>query len=438
MNQKLQTACIEFRFPEIPLAVGLARESFEFRIRNGLHSMPDTEIERIRVLLLRVRNRLLKTVQEESARTKRDFDLEMDALISYLDSLRENATRPSEYVPRGVCAVIASSIWPIFHSTQFILANLLVGNEVILKPSERVSRIVLEWVRELRSLGGSLESVQVLVGDQETGRRLACNDGVDVIIFQGGYETGMRIRQDTLASPSKELLLFLGSKNPIVLNKPITEEICGTILENAFLGAGQHCLSTPLLFVQARHFNDALEGLSKALRSSSGTDEGGANWIGVLQDQARVERYLKFINVLEREGARFELKGNRDSSRTHSCFSTPTLAAFREIRPGQMRKMESFQTEVLGPHLTMVSYADFDELLGLFDDLTYGLACSFFGNPSSPEQLVLAQKVGLVTLGASLFELDPWKGAIARKRSGNHGRLGHRLLGQLALECAEK
>jgi acyl-CoA reductase-like NAD-dependent aldehyde dehydrogenase len=391
------------------------------------------ELELLLQSLHSQKERFFAIANQESGRTKADFNAEFAAVMDYVRSVKANHSSLSGLSPRGVCVLVGSSIWPIFYGLQFTLSNLLIGNPVIIKPSERTTRLVLEWVSVLRSSCEWFEFLQVVVGERDTGRQLVCHSGVDIVIFQGSYEVGMRIRQDTIPYPGKEVLLFLGAKNAIVLDTKITPGVRDLVIRDAFLGAGQNCLNAPLIFVESSSFDQVCNEIAETVQQRSNTISEDHDLIGPLQDSARLERYLKFTSLLEREGAVLHLKGNRDPLRPKSCFVSPTVASFRGIGPEQIRKYASFQGEFPGPHLTMIAYRNLNELAHSFESLSYGHSCGYWGEKSSEEfEFMIRRHFGRFFINKSLMSIDAWSSPLSRKRSGNHARLGSSLFDQLS------
>ncbi len=399
--------------------------------RNRQESFSGKDLDKIQQELLDHKDRLFDIVRIESGRTINDFSVEFDSTIAYIQSLRDHEDFYGRYSSRGICVVVGSSVWPIFYSIQFTLANFVVGNPVILKPSEKTTKIALEIARILQGSTVSPISIQVVVGDKEVGRRLISHPKVDIVIFQGSYEVGMRIRQDVLHIPSREVLLYLGSKNVTVLNRGISSQLVDTVLEDAFLGAGQNCLSSPLLFIHDEYFDgvveELLEGVDRLTKNIAKTKDA----LGPLQDQGSVDRYLKYSSVIEREGAEMIFKGKRLAEQ--SCFVTPTVATFRDLNFEKIREMVVFHQEVLGPSLTIIKFDDMVEIARGFEALSYGLGCSIWSEKISVDFSDLAERhFGRVVRNGSLVRPDVWISPLARKKSGNHGRLGQRLLEQIS------
>jgi acyl-CoA reductase-like NAD-dependent aldehyde dehydrogenase len=292
---------------------------------------------------------------------------------------------------------------------------------------------VLEWIVALQDRVEAFRTVQVVVGGPETGRRLALQANIDIVLFQGSYETGMRIRQDTLHEPSKELMLFLGARNPVILDRRINRDLETLILKDALLSAGQNCFNASLLLVNEVFFSEARDSLKESMASIATLAGDSEDWVGPLQESARVERYLKFVNLLEREGASLLVHGNRKAGPVPTGFVLPSLAAFEGLSVSDLKKKASIQSETPGPHLTLIPYRDYHDLSEFFSALSYGLICGFHSEGSREPLISAAGKnFGRIMLNRGLLDFSPTESPFPRKKSGNHARLGFEMMNQLA------
>ncbi len=377
------------------------------------------------------RERLFSTIEQETGRIECDFEAELAAVRALLGAFDEIPAPGPGLEARGVAAVVGSSVWPVLHSVQFALLNLGAGNPVILKPAEKVTRTVQALVGLLANAHPLWNDVRVLPGDRETGRRLVCHEGVSVVVFQGSFEAGMRVRQDTLSQPAKEVLLFLGAKNPVILLDEPGEAVLDAILRDAFVGAGQNCLSASQVWVQGAFFERFVADFhekSKAFRIGSA---GSGALMGPLLDAAISDRYFKFIGISEREGAEIVMRGKPLSSSGGGNLVTPTLAVFSSMTPDQMRRSVSLQTEILAPHLSIIRFDRDEELSGALSRLSYGHSAAIYGDSSHARALAEGLSFGRVLVNQELLRSDPSVSAQVCKRSGNHAMLGTGLLGQL-------
>jgi len=376
---------------------------------------------------------LIRRIQEETGRVEGDLALEFQQTRAMLEGLRSSPDLEAAREARGVAAVVLSAVWPVFYPVQFALFNLLIGNPVILKPSEKTTASVLELFSALRLAHPAWERVQVLAGDRELGRRLVCHEAVSVVVFQGSFETGMRVRQDTLSQPAKEVLLFLGAKNPVILLDSLenTGTIEEQILRDAFTGAGQHCLAASQVWVPARRLEAFVDSFHEKCKAFTIGGPGEGAFMGPILDAAVTDRYFKFIGISEREGARIVMRGKNHPSKKEGHFVTPTLAVFESVSEDRMRRSVSLQTEILAPHLSILSYENEDSLARVLSRSSYGHSAAIFGPADDAKILAERLAFGRIVINRGLFEISPQVRAQVFKRSGNHARLGPGILDQL-------
>ena len=413
---------VSFRYSDIDRALELARSQLvESRPLHGLEL--ESFLTSTRECLVRNRDRWFPISAAESGRTLPDLEMEFSHCLRYLGGIGR-AQNPG-FRSRGIAAVAASQTWPWLQALEFCISNLMVGNPVIFKPSERTVFTLHEFFLGLGKEVPAWKKVQFLPGDREFSRRLLCHEAVSLVLFQGSFETGMRVKQDTLSQPAKEVLLFLGAKNPVILDEVVPDPVLDRVIRDAFLGAGQNCRSASLLLVQEKGFESTLDRLhDRAKAFSIGTLEEGA-WMGALQDPSQADRYLKFIGISEREGAEIRMRGKPLAVKPGGAHVTPTLAVFRELGVDALKKSVSLQTEIYGPHLSVVRYPDREALLALLGRVTYGRSCSFYGSVTdSTREWFSGLPYGYGAFQSGLFDLDPLASGRVKKRSGNHAVSG--------------
>lgn len=396
---------------------------------------PRQVVAKARDALIQHQEQILKIARLELARTHADFAIEWEHTIAYLNALTvDEALGSRDLESRGLSVLLGSYVWPIFYSVQFALMNFVAGNPIILKPSEKSTLTVHAVIEVLRMLP-ELSSIQLLMGEREVGRRLATHEAVSTVLFQGSFEVGMRVKQDALSQPNKEVLLFLGSKNPAIVFADAKDGVEDAILKDAFLGAGQHCRSTSVIFVERarlRSFYEKFHELSKSFKI--GGPESGA-FMGPLIDGSVVDRFLKFVGISEREGAAVLMRGKSFVTSEKGHFVTPSIALFETLTPDRLRKSVSLQTEILSPHVSIIGFDHEADLTELLAQMNHGrLASIWTENVSRALRIARSLIVGEVLINQSVFEFDPWSTSQARKRSGNHARFGQGLLSQLTCE----
>lgn len=423
----------QYRFAEIETAVVSARQSKSLLSKLSF-SEKLSVIRNAALTLQREKATLFDLASQELGRGRADLEQEWRSLELFLALCSDQSHLPEieNSVPRGISVVLGSQVWPIFHSVNFAFLNFLAGNEVILKPSEKASLTVLKLFELLRAAHSEFFSIQVLLGEREVGRRLACHEGVSTVIFQGCFEVGIRVRQDNLSQPAKEVLLYLGAKNPSIVFQDAPEEVFEVLLRDAFQGTGQDCKSISLAFVERpflKEFSKRFHERSKNF--SIGPPETNA-FMGPLIDGAMLDRYYKFIGISEREGAEILMRGKPLLAAGKGHYITPTLALFETLSPEQMRKSVSLQTETLSPHLSMVGFEDEAHLLLLLEQMNHGRTASVWtADRNRARRLADSIEYGAVVINGSTLDANPKECFQARKRSGNHALYGMGLLSQL-------
>lgn len=379
----------------------------------GLPPVPSRILREGLDLVLRERELWLEVLTQEQGRRRIDVDREWETLARVLPLVLESHPGP-EWEPRGVAAILLSSVWPLYHSVLFAFSALRAGCPVILKPSENAPQSVWSWVERLRAHHTSFQALQCLVGDREVGRRLACHERIDTVAFMGSFENGMRVRQDTLARPSKEVLLHLGNRNVAVLSGVgVPEDALERILESAFAESGQDCKSTAMLFVPEGQADLWMKRIQSRIEQMRPLDP--------LTDPARLDRFLKWANVAEREGGRVILRGKPQSGNAGSGSVSPSVVGFPRLEADSLRRSVALQTEVLGPLLGVIGYRDPEHLVSMLGALHHAHTCSLFG-ADLPDPGVIP--FSRVLRNQTPQEADPSIPVHYRKRNGNHALLG--------------
>lgn len=161
-----------------------------------------------------------------------------------------------EYVPRGVVGVISPWNYPLQLPMRDVIAAVLAGNSVVLKPSEVTPLIALK-AKEIWDGAGLPEDVfQVVTGYGPTGAALI-DSGVSLIVFTGGVATGRRVA----AACGERLIpciMELGGKAPLIACADAdVERTARGIVFGGFSNAGQVCVSVERVYAH-RDIHDRL------------------------------------------------------------------------------------------------------------------------------------------------------------------------------------
>lgn len=161
--------------------------------------------------------------------------------------------------PHGVMGVIGPFNFPGHLPTGHIIPGLLAGNTIVFKPSE-YTPYVGELVCDLFWEAGLPEGVLNLIqGADETGKALVAHPDLNGLLFTGSYATGKKIHEAFAGFPEKILALEMGGNNPLVVDE--VQDVKGailTIIQSAYLSAGQRCTCARRLIVPEGPWGDQL------------------------------------------------------------------------------------------------------------------------------------------------------------------------------------
>lgn len=276
---------------------------------------------------------------------------------------------------RGVMAVPGPFNFPGHLPNGHIVPALVTGNTVVFKPSELTPAIGQMMAHMFHEAGFPKGVFNLVQGIGETGRKLVADENVDGILFTGSYETGLKIKQATLDHHWKLLALEMGGKNASVvwddadLNKAVYESLVG-----AFISAGQRCSGTSRIILHrkiADKFVNAFYESAKKLTIGYWADNP---FMGPLINADAVEKYLRFQEIAQREGAERIMRGKALEMDRKGYYVTPSIC----VVPAHSESSVYQKSEIFGPNVAIYTVDTLDEALKINDSTGFGLAASVF------------------------------------------------------------
>lgn len=297
-------------------------------------------------------------------------------------------------VARGVAACVIPWNFPIAVGLENVVPNLLVGNTVVWKPSEKTpltSRLVAERIFDHLPPG----VVNVLLGDGEgVGDPLVRHAQVDLLVFVGSERTGRRLGE-ICGQGLKKAILELGGKDPLIVDETVDVRAAARLAAEAtYFNAGQICTSTERLYVSRRIFDAFVEALvaeSRALKVGNGLAPGIQ--MGPLVDQLQLDLVARQVEDAVAKGATVHTGGARLPGK--GFFYPPTVIT------GVPRESVIMAEETFGPVAPCIPFDDFDEAIAMANDSRFGLA-AIVCTESAPRALKAIQslRAGMVKINA--------------------------------------
>ena len=209
--------------------------------------------------------------------------------------------------------IISPWNYPFSIPATGVLAALVAGNAVVLKPSELTPLIALELEAILGEAGVPEDIFQVLPGEGETGAALVAS-AIDKLVFTGSVATGRRIAQ-IAAERLLPVVLELGGKDAmLVLDDADIDVASSGAVWGAFMNAGQTCLSVERCYVHRSLYADFLDACcekARKLRVGNGMNEAAAADIGPMIHERQVRVVEAHIEDARQRGARVLTGGAR-------------------------------------------------------------------------------------------------------------------------------
>src|SRR5918911_701275 len=326
------------------------------------------------------------------------------------------------FQPLGVVGIISPWNFPWAIPGGFVVMALMVGNAVVVKPSELTPFVGLKIGDGFMRAGLADGLFQVITGDGTTGAALV-ESGVDKIMFTGSVATGKRVAQ-AAAKTLTPVVLELGGKDPmIVLEDADVETAASAALWGAFSNSGQACASVERCYVHetiAPAFIKNVIEKTRALRQNVGTKE--ETDVGAMSSYRQMAIVEEHVNDALQRGARV-LVGGRRATSLEGSFYEPTVLVDVDHTMMVMRE------ETFGPVLPLMTFKTEEEAVRLANDSPFGLTASVWTrNARHGRRIAEALEAGTVMVNEVLYThgiaQTPWGGMKQSGLGRTHGRLG--------------
>ena len=333
--------------------------------------------------------------------------------------------------PIGVVAAVTPWNFPVNQVLARIVAPLLMGNSVILKPSEIAPASALRLGDLALEAGLRAGSLNIISGTGAiTGAALVSDPRVDRIAFTGSTATGARI-QALAASGGvpKPMTMELGGKSPHIVGESFEDlaALAPVLAQSVFWNAGQVCSAGSRLIVH----ESRAEKLLSLLKTAAGDFRPGdpldpETTLGPIATQAQHRAVTDRLDRARAAGARPILDGTGLSG----LAIGPTI--FDRVPP----EAELAREEIFGPVLAVSRFQTTDEAIALANAPGFGLVANVWTRDlAEGHRLARAIRAGSVSVNASVGtggEVSPALGLEPAGRSGFGPDYGHAGLMQYA------
>ena len=274
----------------------------------------------------------------------------------------------SSHVPLGIVASITPFNFPIMVPMWTIPNAIVLGNCMILKPSEQTP-VGASKIAELLKKSGLPDGVfNVINGDKNIVEAICDHKDISAISFVGSTKIAKNVYQRT-TSNFKRCLSLGGAKNHLIVLPDANEEMASNDIIASMSGcAGQRCMAASAMLGVGE-----IDSIINKVASKAKTIVAGKNLGSVISKEAKI-RIEKYIEEAEKNGAKIILDGRgvKVSGKENGYYVGPTI--LDHVKP----EMKIAQEEVFGPVLAIMRTNEIDEAIAIENNSQYGNASSVY------------------------------------------------------------
>lgn len=281
------------------------------------------------------------------------------------------SVRKAVYEPVGVVAAITPWNVPLYVNVGKVVAALLAGCTVILKPAPNTPGMGAIFGELAKEAGFPAGVLNVVFGEDPAlaGEMLVKDPRVDLISFTGSTGVGKRIMEQGAAT-LKRVFLELGGKSAKIILDDAPNFAMDVAQSMLVFHAGQGCAVHSRLLVPKSRYEEAKAVLAhsySAFGDNWGDYENPQQIMGPVVSKRQMDRVLSYIELGVQEGATLIAGGKARPDKGDGYFIEPTC--FADVK----NTMRIAQEEIFGPVLVVIPYEDDADAIRIANESDYGL-----------------------------------------------------------------
>jgi aldehyde dehydrogenase (NAD+) len=326
--------------------------------------------------------------------------------------------------PLGPIGVISPFNFPVaVWCWNFALA-IVCGDPVVWKPSEKTPLTALAsfnlFEKAVAKFGKAPPHLlQIIVGNRDLTQIIIDSTDIPLISATGSTRMGKAVGA-RVAGRLGRSLLELGGNNAMIVTPSADLELAVRAISFAALGtAGQRCTTLRRLIVHESIVTELTNRLKKVFQAVSiGNPLEPKTLIGPLIDQSSYEGMQSALKQAREQGGKI-LGGERilTDQYPQAFYVQPALVEM----PGQT---DIVRQETFAPILYVISYQNFEDALGMHNDVPQGLSSCIFTNDVREAEVFISARgsdcgIANVNIGPSGAEIG---GAFGGEKETGGGR----------------
>jgi len=338
---------------------------YEFRnqLKNNLESLSESICEENGKTIEEAKAEILKGIELT------EFACSMPQIIhDEIQEVSRGVECRSSHYPIGIVSSITPFNFPIMVPLWTIPNALVLGNCMILKPSEQTP-IGAYKIAELLKASGLPDGVfNVINGDKKIVEAICDHKDISAVSFVGSTKIAKIVYKRSTKN-LKRCLALGGAKNHLIVLPDANEEMASDDILASMSGCcGQRCMAASAMVGvgEIQSIIDKIITKAKAILP-------GKNLGSVISKEAQI-RIESYIEEAEREGAKIILDGRdvKVSGKENGYFIGPTIIDY--VSPD----MKIAQKEIFGPVLAIIRTKEIKEAIKIENRSKYGNASSVY------------------------------------------------------------
>lgn len=366
---------------ELDRAVDSARTAFEGWSRTTIKERVQVFF-RYRSLLEKFSDELTALVSEENGKTYDEAKAEVEKSIELTEfacsmpqlvageilEVSKGVECRVEHFPVGVVTSIVPFNFPLMVPNWTMPNAIVLGNTMIMKPSELVPLSCQRMAELLKEAGLPDGVFNIVNGGRETVEGICDHPGIEAVSFVGSTKVAKLVYQRS-TNALKRCVALGGAKNHLFVLPDANPTMTATNVAASMTGcAGQRCMAASAMLAVG-NVDSIIQGICDEARKIV----PGKN-LGAVISKAAKERIENYITDAEKAGAKVLVDGRGATveGRENGTYVGPTVIDY--VTPD----MAVAREEIFGPVISIMRTDTLDDAIRIENENPFGNAAAVF------------------------------------------------------------
>lgn len=285
----------------------------------------------------------------------------------------------TEHFPLGVVASIVPFNFPLMVPNWTMPNALVLGNTMIMKPSELVPLSCLRMAQLLKEAGLPDGVFNIINGGREIVEAICAHSDIEAVSFVGSTKVAKLVYQQATHN-LKRCIALGGAKNHLFVLPDANPSMTASNVTASMSGcAGQRCMAASAMLAVGN-----VDSIINQICDEARKVIPGKN-LGAVISKAAKERIENYITEAEKDGAKILVDGRNAvvEGKENGTYVGPTVIDY--VKP----EMSVATEEIFGPVISIMRTANLDEALRIENANPYGNAASVFTQSGGAARYVM-------------------------------------------------